>query len=99
MSNSVLTKAVMFKSNSLFQGVQCPDLHNCNRANCLFSHKEIPLPPLRLPIEEPIAKPILKPSLPIPGPSHVVPAKRTTPAAQARPSIRPPIEPPRKLQK
>ncbi|KAJ7507912.1 Rexo1 protein [Mycena galericulata] len=81
----------MFSSLRLFQQLACPDIPQCQRSNCLFSHRtDLPPPPtLVIPVDQPVRS--------ASSPS-TIPAKRSVPSASV-PGPSAPQEPPRKQQK
>lgn len=95
----------MFTSLGLFKKTRCPDIQNCKRTTCLFSHTPgapHEPPPLMIPIDVPKPRPQVykRNSNPNPEPFHTqtIPSKRSSSDIQTANGT-PPIEPPRKLSK
>lgn len=97
----------MFSSLGLFKKTRCPDIQNCKRASCLFSHSQnTPAEPmaLNIPIHAPKPKPEPQREQLKPTPSSsslqtkAVPSKRAASHLQTTSRIAA-IEPPRKISK
>ena len=93
----------MFSSLGLFKKTKCPDIENCKRPTCIFSHSEdTPAEPAALDIPIHASKPQPQPqkekAKPTPSSSSLktqaVPSKR--PASQLQ---TPTVGPPRKISK
>jgi len=98
---------VMFSSLGLFKKTRCPDIQNCKRTNCLFSHsQDTPAEPaaLNIPIHapKPQAQPQREQPKPTPSSSSLqtktVPSKRTASELQTT-NRTAAVEPPRKISK
>lgn len=97
----------MFSSLGLFKRTRCPDIQDCRRTTCLFSHsQDAPAEPaaLDIPIHSSKPQPQPKREQPKPTPSssslrnQTVPSKRTASGLQTTNGI-PIAEPPRKISK
>ena len=98
----------MFSNLGLFRKTRCPDVQNCERITCLFSHsRDVPAEPaaLSIPIHTPKPKPQSQKEQPKPTPSsssslqtRTIPSKRTASELQTRNGIAT-VEPPRKISR
>lgn len=97
----------MFSSSGLFKKTRCPDIQNCKRTTCLFSHsQDTPAEPPALSIPIHASKPQPQPQRekikPTPSSSalqtQTVPSKRAASELQTTNGIAT-AEPPRKISK
>ena len=97
----------MFSSLGLFKKTRCPDIQNCKRTTCLFSHsQDVPAEPTPLDIPIHTPKPQLQPQReqPKPTPSSSSPRNQTIPSKRAASELQTTngittVEPPRKISK
>lgn len=96
----------MFTSLGLFKKTRCPDIQNCERTTCLFSHSpDAPADPPALEIPIHVSKPYPQPQKdkqkPAPSPFasqiRAIPSKRA--ASEIQTAVGSAIEPPRKISK
>jgi RNA exonuclease 1 len=97
----------MFSSLGLFKRTKCPDIQNCKRTTCVFSHsQDAPAEPaaLNIPIHAPKPQPQPQREKPKPTPSSsslqawTIPSKRTASELQTTNGTAT-VERPRKISK
>lgn len=108
VENRVRGFVFMFSSLGLFKETRCPDIQNCKRTPCLFSHSQDTLAEpaaLDIPIQTPKPRPQPRREQPRPTPSsssslqnQTIPSKRAASELQTANGIAT-VEPPRKISK
>lgn len=95
----------MFSSLGLFKKTRCPDIQNCKRTTCIFSHtQDAPAEPtaLNIPVNAPQPQPQLQPrkERPTPTPSSSALQTRSVPSKRSSSELQTPaVGPPRKISK